>query len=108
MFSFSSVKVFSTTGSEILAKEVCENLQSRLPSQFRTGDSFSLSETTIKRFSNDNLQVQVENARGHFVVIVHTQTPPVNDRLIELFECMAPLTIQGRMMFYIILHIWRK
>ena len=88
MFLFSSVKVFSTTGSEGLAKEVCENLQLRLPSQFRTGDSFLLSETTVKRFSNDNLQVQVENVRGHFVVIIHTQVPPVNDRLIELFALL--------------------
>ena len=88
MFAFSSVKVFATTGSDGLASKICKALQSRLPSQLQAGDSLTLSKTDVQRFSNDNLQVQVENVRGHFVVVIHTQVPPVNDRLIELFALL--------------------
>lgn len=88
MFGFSSVKVFTTTGSEGLADNVCQSLQSRLPSQFQVGDKLNLSKVDVERFSNENLQIQVKNVRGHFAVVIHTQTPPVNDRLIELFALL--------------------
>lgn len=88
MFEFSSVKVFATTGSEGLAENVCQALQSRLPSQLQVGDKLNLSKVDVERFSNENLQVQVENVRGHFAVVIHTQVPPVNDRLIELFALL--------------------
>ena len=39
---------------------------------------------TVNRFSNENLEVQVENVRDHVVVVLHTQAPPVSDGLIEL------------------------
>lgn len=92
MFPFSSVKVFATTGSDGLASEICEGLELRLPAQLKGGDAFTLSKTIVNRFSNDNLQVQVENIRGHFVVIIHTQAPPVNDRLIELFALLDAIS----------------
>ncbi len=92
MFPFSSVKVFATTGSDGLASEICKGLESRLPSQLKGGDTFNLSKTIVTRFSNYNLQVQVENVRGHFVVIIHTQVPPVNDRLIELFALLDAIS----------------
>jgi ribose-phosphate pyrophosphokinase len=41
-------------------------------------------EVTVSRFSNENLEVQVENVRDHVVVVIHTQAPPVSDGLIEL------------------------
>jgi len=88
MFPFSSVKVFSTTGSEVLATEICESLKPRLPDQLIPGGELVLGKTNIQRFSNENIQVQVDNVRGHFVVVIHTQVPPVNDGLIELFALL--------------------
>ena len=88
MFPFSSVKVFSTTGSEVLASEVCESLKPRLPDQLIPGRELVLSRSNVQRFSNQNIQVQVDNVRGHFVVVIHTQVPPVNDGLIELFALL--------------------
>ncbi len=79
------VKLFATTGTEELADEVCELL----------GPSFSGSdmcvergETQIRRFSNENLEVQVDNVRDHVVVVLHTQVPPVNEHLIELMALL--------------------
>lgn len=88
MFPFSSVKVFSTTGSEDLASEICESLKPRLPDQLIPGGKLILSKSNVQRFSNENIQVQVDNVRGHFVVVIHTQVPPVNDGLIELFALL--------------------
>jgi ribose-phosphate pyrophosphokinase len=88
MFPFSSVKVFSTTGSGGLADEICESLKPRLPDQLVPGGKLTLSRSDVKHFSNENIQVQVDNVRGHFVVVIHTQVPPVNDGLIELFALL--------------------
>lgn len=85
---FSPVKIFATQGSDGLAREICKALQPRLPPELLTGSRLSLGKTKVERFSNDNVQVQIENVRGHFVVVVHTQVPPVNDRLIELFALL--------------------
>jgi len=84
MFSTPKVKVFSTTGSEVLAQDVFRQLQTKL--QPRMGDGILELGTAVRtRFSNDNIQLQVDNVRGYFIVIVHTQVPPVNDHLVELF-----------------------
>lgn len=88
MYPFSLVKVFSTTGSEVLAKEICKSLRPRLPDQLTSGGNLNLSNSDVQRFSNENMQVQVENVRGHFVVVIHTQVPPVSDGLIELFALL--------------------
>jgi ribose-phosphate pyrophosphokinase len=88
MFPFSSVRVFSTTGSEVLAAEICESLKPRLPDQLIPRGTLELGETNLQRFSNENIQIQVDNVRGHFVVVIHTQTPPVNEGLIELFALL--------------------
>ena len=88
MFPFSSVKIFSTTGSESLANKICESLKPRLPDQLVPGGKLILSKSNIQRFSNENIQIQVDNVRGHFVVVVHTQASPVNEGLIELFALL--------------------
>ena len=45
----------------------------------------SLDQTLIKRFSNDNLYIQLEaSVRSRVVYIVQSLTPPVNDHLVEL------------------------
>ena len=85
MFQFSSVKIFTTTGSEVLANNVCQALKPRLPKELlldRLGDS------NIVRFSNENIQAQVEDVRDCFVVVIHSQVPPVNEGLIELFALL--------------------
>lgn len=89
------VKVFATSGSEGLAQEVCNALYSRLPRECQPTKPVQLSTVTVERFSNDNLQVQVENVRGHFVVVIHTQVPPVNDHLIELFALLDAIINAG-------------
>ncbi len=85
------VKVFSTRGSDVLAKEVCKALQTRLPEELQTNGELKLGRSRVARFSNENLQVQVENVRDHFVVVIHSQVPPVNERLIELFALLDAL-----------------
>ncbi len=85
------VKVFSTRGSDVLAKEVCKALQARLPKELQTDGCLKLGRSLVNRFSNENIQVQVENVRDHFVVVIHTQVPPVNERLIELFALLDAL-----------------
>jgi len=82
-----AVKVFATTGSEGLALEICQSLQTRLPSSLQPTTGL-LGEYRVERFSNGNLQVQVDNVRGHFVVVIHTQVPPVNDHLVELLALL--------------------
>ncbi len=85
------VKVFSTRGSDILAREVCKALQTRLPKEMQVDGCLKLGRSQVVRFSNENLQVQVENVRDHFVAVIHTQVPPVNERLIELFALLDAL-----------------
>ena len=82
------VKVFATSGSEDLAQQICSELEKRLPPPIIQNSPNLFSKINVVRFSNDNLQVQVDNVRGHFVVIVHTQVAPVNDHLMELFALL--------------------
>lgn len=79
------VKVFSTRGSDVLAKAVCKALKTRLPKELWPESCQKLARSKVVRFSNENLQIQVENVRDHFVVVIHSQVPPVSERLIELF-----------------------
>lgn len=72
--SLNKVKIFATRGSDGIAREICGHL------------GLALGETKVEDFSNENMLVQVENVRGHFIVIVHTQAPPVSRGLIELFH----------------------
>jgi ribose-phosphate pyrophosphokinase len=45
-----------------------------------------LEKTSVSRFSNDNLNVQLgASVRGRVVFIVQSLVPPVNDHLMELF-----------------------
>lgn len=82
------VKVFATQGSDILAQDICEILERCLPVEHRPKDGKIFGEMTISRFSNQNLQAQIESVRGCFVVVVHTQVPPVNENLIMLFALL--------------------
>ncbi len=43
---------------------------------------------TVSTFSNQNIEVQVDNVRDHVVVVLHTQTPPVSDHIVELLALL--------------------
>ncbi|HRK20578.1 MAG TPA: ribose-phosphate diphosphokinase, partial [Fimbriimonadaceae bacterium] len=45
-------------------------------------------EVSVSRFSNENIEVQVGNVRDHIAIVVHTQTPPVNDGVVQLLSML--------------------
>ena len=56
-----------------------------LASMIARGLALQLEETLIKRFSNDNLYIQLgASVRSRAVYLVQSMTPPVNDHLMEL------------------------
>jgi len=79
------VKIFATTGSDHLAHQVEDELRRHLD-----GDVMDLTrgDISVRRFSNENLEVQVDNVRDHVVVVIHSQVPPVNEHLIELMALL--------------------
>ena len=67
------VRFFSGSSHPQLATDIVSHL------------GLSLDQTLIKRFSNDNLYIQLEaSVRSRVVYIVQSLTPPVNDHLVEL------------------------
>jgi len=68
------VRVFSGCSHPVLAADIAAYL------------SVPLEKTLVRRFSNDNLYVQLgASVRARAVFIVQSLVPPVNDHLIELF-----------------------
>lgn len=87
--SFKGVKVFIMPGCEDLGMVICEELKKRLPPDLNPyKEGFRPAEAKFVHFSNGNPQVQVEDVRGHFIVIIHTQVPPVNVNAIRLFALL--------------------
>lgn len=82
-----AVKVFATSGSDVLATEVCQFLQTRLPKALQP-EAGLLGRVSVETFSNGNMQVQIDNVRGHFAVVIHTQVPPVSNNLVELLALL--------------------
>lgn len=76
------VKVFSTSQTAQLGLAV----EGALVQAMRANDEYCVEhgEALFNRFSNENLEVQVDNVRDHIVVVLHTQAPPVSEGLIEL------------------------
>ncbi|OGY42398.1 MAG: hypothetical protein A2Y82_04605 [Candidatus Buchananbacteria bacterium RBG_13_36_9] len=87
-YGFHGVKVFALPGSEDLAKKVCMHLDKKLPKPLRPKRGLKLAKVEIVTFDNENVQAQIEDVRGYFVVVIHTQCPPVNNRLTELFALL--------------------
>jgi ribose-phosphate pyrophosphokinase len=81
------VKIFATTGTQELASEVTKHLVAALEPH-ESGYSVSEGEVTVSRFSNENLEVQVDNVRDHIVVVLHTMVSPVNENLIQLLALL--------------------
>lgn len=83
------VKIFCTRGSEEITGEICRRFKNRLREEERPA---GIAVNSVQEFSNENIEVQVENVRGYFVVVVHTQVSPVNNRLVELFALLDAIT----------------
>ena len=67
------VRFFSGSSHPLLAADIASYL------------GLPLDETNIRRFSNDNLYIQLgASVRSRYVYIVQSLTPPVNDHLVEL------------------------
>ena len=67
------VRFFSGSSHPQLAKDIVSHL------------GLNLDKTLIKRFSNDDLYIQLgASVRSRVVYIVQSLTPPVNDHLVEL------------------------
>jgi len=81
------VKVFATTGMETMSAQVEAELRERLCEE---SDHFRVEagEHTVSTFSNQNIEVQADNVRDHVVVVLHTQTPPVSDHIIQLLALL--------------------
>lgn len=86
--SFRGVKVFALPGSDILAEKVCFHLNQILPASLKPDKGVELIHPTIIPFDNQNVTVQIDNVRGYFVVVIHTQCPPVHDHLFSLFSLL--------------------
>lgn len=82
------VKVFATTGSEEIASAILPFLKQRLGNSLVTG---VLPQHTATWFSNENIEVQVEDVRGCTAVVLSTQAPPVAEHLIELLALLQAL-----------------
>lgn len=81
------VKIFATTGTQELASDVTKHLVAALEPH-ESGYSVSEGEVKVSRFSNENLEVQVDNVRDHIVVVLHTMVSPVNENLIQLLALL--------------------
>ena len=69
------IVVFSGNAHPQLAEHICQYL------------SVSLSQSTINRFSNDCIQVQLNaNCREADVFLIQPLVPPVQDHLMELID----------------------
>jgi len=70
-----------------MAQQVEDELRARL---YDESDHYCVERGghSVSRFSNQNIEVQVENVRDHIVVVLHTQTPPVSDHIVELLALL--------------------
>ena len=83
----SIVKIFATTGMEDLAAQVVREVRNNF-AEHDDEYQIEVGEHTVSKFSNENIEVQVSNVRDHIVVVLHTQTPPVSDGLIQLLALL--------------------
>ena len=74
------VKVFTGNGNPQLAQEICDHL------------GISLGRAEIRRFSNENIFVQIhENVRERDVFVVQPLSSPVSEYLVELLIMLDAL-----------------
>jgi len=85
---FHGIKVFALPGSDILAEKVCFHLNQIVPESLKPDGGIKLIKPQIELFDNENIMAKIDNVRGHFVVVIHTQCPPVHDSLFSLFALL--------------------
>ena len=67
------LKIVSCSSHREFAQMICNNL------------GIGLCRSSLKRFSNENIKVKIEeNVRATDVFVIHTSCPPVSDGLLEL------------------------
>ncbi|MES1227443.1 MAG: ribose-phosphate diphosphokinase, partial [Armatimonadota bacterium] len=81
------VKVFATSGMGALAGQVESEMRSRLATK-SSNYQVEHGSHVVSLFSNENIEVQVDNVRDHVALVLHTQTSPVNHGLIELLAML--------------------
>jgi len=87
------VKIFCTPGSEEITHCILADIKSRLPDNVQP---HGIGKVEFIHFSNENVEAQVlENVRGIFVVVIHTQTPSVSEHVIELFALLDAISNSG-------------
>jgi len=75
-----AIKVFTGNGNPALAQEICDHL------------GIPLGKATIRRFSNENIFVQIqENVRERDVFVVQPLSSPVSENLVELLIMLDAL-----------------
>jgi len=81
------VKVFATTGSAELGAQVETEIRTRIASR---GDDYQVKHGghTVSFFSNENIEVQIDNVRDTISLVIHTQNPPVNEGVVELLAML--------------------
>lgn len=81
------MKVFATSGMEEMSAQVETELRARLD---EASEHYCVESCThtVSTFSNENIEVQVDNVRDHVVVVLHTQIPPVSHHIIELLALL--------------------
>jgi ribose-phosphate pyrophosphokinase len=80
------VKIFATQGT----REIAENIyEAARPILGRVSvNNLHLGASTFTEFSNQNILCKIDNVRDNFAVVIHTQTPPVDRGMIELFNLL--------------------
>lgn len=92
------IKVFAAPGSEEIVGDICLYLQDLLAVR-----SIDPGEVTVTVFDNDNIEIQVEEVRGSFVVVVCTQAPPVSQNLVSfllLIDAIQNASVGGLLLIF--------
>src|SRR6056297_2296704 len=79
------VKIFATGGARVLGKRIVKQLDNILPKKYWPENGLKLNSYNILRFADNEMLVQPEDVRGHFIVIIHTRSPDVHEELAEFF-----------------------
>jgi ribose-phosphate pyrophosphokinase len=81
------VKVFATSSMGDQGAIVAAELKKLIEAE-SSEHEVVVGHHKVSRFSNDNLEVQVENVRDHIAFVFHTQAPPVADGVVELLATL--------------------
>ena len=87
MNSQTIVKVFATTGSAALGAQVEKEIGKRITTR-KSSYRVDHGGHTVSIFSNENIEVQIDNVRDQIALVIHTQNPPVNEGVMELFAML--------------------